>query len=376
MNHMLQNTNFYLYISFSSRTMYKAILSAFDIADKMKSLEPTKECLTAIQKMNSCPACQGFQDIRPCSNYCINVMKGCLVFHIELQTVWDQFIDALKPLGNQLQNVHNLERLLLTTNSPNLPLQISDAIMEFQRKSHEVHQKVFDICGRPKTYSKRDIRDVSLEEMTRNNTNADIETKVGFADQIPFEAKASAIVSDQSDLVKSNMLKNDFKKIIKEVAKLGEESQGFWRHLPYVLCDQPVDKFQEKLYGKIVIKGSKESNNEKCWNGHNSGPYSSEIVEDGLVHLSQNPEIHLSSPLIQPVLLKAQANELKHITIQLKSAHTGQNVEWWDEKIMTLNDESEDNDDFEGSGAGFSDDEDYEEGNVFWEFLMWKGLGI
>ena len=62
----------------------------------MKSLEPTKECLTAIQKMNSCPACQGFQDIRPCSNYCINVMKGCLVFHIELQTVWDQFIDALK----------------------------------------------------------------------------------------------------------------------------------------------------------------------------------------------------------------------------------------------------------------------------------------
>ena len=114
---------------------------------------------------------------------------------------------------------------------------------------------------------------------------------------------------------------------------------------------------------------------EKCWNGHNSGPYSSEIVEDGLVHLSQNPEIHLSSPLIQPVLLKTQTNELKHITIQLKSAHTGQNVEWWDEKIMTLNDESED-DDFEGSGAGFSDDEDYEEGNVFWEFLLWKGLGI
>ena len=55
-------------------------------------LEPTKECLTAVQKMNSCPACQGFPKLRPCSNYCINVMKGCLVFHIELQSMWDQFI--------------------------------------------------------------------------------------------------------------------------------------------------------------------------------------------------------------------------------------------------------------------------------------------
>ena len=41
--------------------------------------------------MNSCPACQGYAGLKPCSNYCINVMKGCLVFHIEMQQKWDDF---------------------------------------------------------------------------------------------------------------------------------------------------------------------------------------------------------------------------------------------------------------------------------------------
>ena len=50
------------------------------------------ECMKAVQKMNSCPACQGFPELRPCSNYCINVMKGCLAFHIETQDMWDKFV--------------------------------------------------------------------------------------------------------------------------------------------------------------------------------------------------------------------------------------------------------------------------------------------
>ena len=62
-----------------------------------------------------------------------------------------------------------------------------------------------------------------------------------------------------------------------------------------------------------------------------SGPYSSGIVEDGLDHLLQNPEFQLRSALLEPSLLKQQTDELKHITLQLKSAHTGLDVEWWNE---------------------------------------------
>ena len=52
--------------------------------------------MKAVQKMNSCPACQGFPELRPCSNYCINVMKGCLAFHIETQDMWDKFVGKCK----------------------------------------------------------------------------------------------------------------------------------------------------------------------------------------------------------------------------------------------------------------------------------------
>ena len=53
---------------------------------------PTKECSLALQKMNICPACQGFPEMKPCDNYCLNVMKGCLAFHIEIQEQWDKYI--------------------------------------------------------------------------------------------------------------------------------------------------------------------------------------------------------------------------------------------------------------------------------------------
>ena len=42
--------------------------------------------------MSNCPACQGLPEVRPCSGYCINVMKGCLAFHAELNESWGKFI--------------------------------------------------------------------------------------------------------------------------------------------------------------------------------------------------------------------------------------------------------------------------------------------
>lgn len=58
--------------------------------------------------MNSCPACQGYTELKPCGSYCINVMKGCLVWHIELQKQWDQYLEALSELTERLQKPYNL----------------------------------------------------------------------------------------------------------------------------------------------------------------------------------------------------------------------------------------------------------------------------
>ncbi len=55
-------------------------------------ISPKSECVVALTKMGSCPACQGLSDVRPCPRYCANVMKGCLAYHSELGESWDQFI--------------------------------------------------------------------------------------------------------------------------------------------------------------------------------------------------------------------------------------------------------------------------------------------
>ena len=64
-------------------------------------IQPKEECVRALTKMSNCPACQGLPEVRPCSGYCINVMKGCLAFHAELNESWGKFIG--KELTNNLR---------------------------------------------------------------------------------------------------------------------------------------------------------------------------------------------------------------------------------------------------------------------------------
>ena len=61
--------------------------------------------------MSNCPACQGLPEVRPCSGYCINVMKGCLAFHAELNESWGKFI------GKKEYKIDN-DSTCLTKNGP------------------------------------------------------------------------------------------------------------------------------------------------------------------------------------------------------------------------------------------------------------------
>lgn len=49
-------------------------------------------CRTALTKMMYCSYCRGLPAIRPCRNYCRNVMRGCLANQADLDTEWNLFI--------------------------------------------------------------------------------------------------------------------------------------------------------------------------------------------------------------------------------------------------------------------------------------------
>lgn len=49
-------------------------------------------CIRALTKMLYCPFCQGMPAVKPCKNYCLNVMKGCLANQADLDPEWNQYI--------------------------------------------------------------------------------------------------------------------------------------------------------------------------------------------------------------------------------------------------------------------------------------------
>lgn len=58
----------------------------------LNQIDTSADCARAVMKMTYCPACQGLPELKACSNYCINVMKGCLAYQGELDAEWNKFI--------------------------------------------------------------------------------------------------------------------------------------------------------------------------------------------------------------------------------------------------------------------------------------------
>lgn len=60
------------------------------------SLSP--ECVKALMKLVYCPHCRGIASVKPCSNYCSNVMKGCLANQADLNPEWQNLIGKIQNL--------------------------------------------------------------------------------------------------------------------------------------------------------------------------------------------------------------------------------------------------------------------------------------
>ncbi|XP_010789971.1 glypican-6-like [Notothenia coriiceps] len=92
-----------------------------------------------------CPYCRGMPGLKPCHNYCHNVMRGCLANQADLDAEWNLFIDAMLLVADRLEGPFNIEAVIEPVD-----IKISDAIMTMQDNSMQVSAKVFQGCGQPK----------------------------------------------------------------------------------------------------------------------------------------------------------------------------------------------------------------------------------
>ncbi|TNN41585.1 Glypican-1 [Liparis tanakae] len=81
------------------------------------------ECTKALMKLVYCPHCRGIASVKPCSNYCSNVIKGCLANQADLNPEWQNLIDTMIQVASSFSTEPSLDVVLSS-----IPARIYEAV--------------------------------------------------------------------------------------------------------------------------------------------------------------------------------------------------------------------------------------------------------
>uniref|UniRef100_A0A8C8CUI5 Glypican 2 n=1 Tax=Oncorhynchus tshawytscha TaxID=74940 RepID=A0A8C8CUI5_ONCTS len=288
----------------AARALVQGLATGRDIVNKAAKVH---WCVRALMRQWYCPLCRGMPSLRPCHALCLNVMKGCLANTADLDTEWNNFIDALYQVSEKLEGPFNME---LAADS--ISVKVSEAIMHMQENSIATSTKVFQGCGSPRLAPGRSRR--SPKESGGNRRP--------FRTFSPEEKPTTATGTNLDRLVS-------------ELKERLRPMRGFWVSLPHTICN-------DKNVAADV------TNEDRCWNGQARGRYLPDVTGDGLMSQINNPEVEVD--MARPdVRTRQLIMELRVATNRLKHAQAGQDTDFMDSEVE------------EGSGSGgggerYSDD--------------------
>uniref|UniRef100_A0A8C1NQ94 Glypican 2 n=1 Tax=Cyprinus carpio TaxID=7962 RepID=A0A8C1NQ94_CYPCA len=137
----------------AARTLVQSLAAGRDIVNKATKLTVGSECVRALMRQWFCPLCRGLPFLKPCHSLCLNVMKGCLANQADLDSEWNNFIDALMAVVEKLSGPFHFE---LAADS--IAVKVSEGIMYMQENSISISAKVFQGCGIPRPTPARNKR--------------------------------------------------------------------------------------------------------------------------------------------------------------------------------------------------------------------------
>ncbi|CAM4657359.1 unnamed protein product [Leuciscus chuanchicus] len=100
------------------------------------------ECNSAIMKLVYCPHCRGLGSVKPCVNYCKNVMKGCLANQAHLDTEWQSLIETMLQVASSFGAEPSMDTVIYS-----IPVRISEAVLAMQENMEIYTSKVFKTWG-------------------------------------------------------------------------------------------------------------------------------------------------------------------------------------------------------------------------------------
>ncbi|CAL8357746.1 unnamed protein product [Merluccius merluccius] len=283
----------------AARALSQGLATGRDIVNKATKLSPGSECVRALMRQWYCPLCRGVPTLRPCHALCLNVMKGCLANQADLDTEWNNFVDALYQVSEKLEGPFNMELA-----AESISVKVSEAIMHMQENSVSISTKVFQGCGSPRPTPGRTKR--SPKEPAGN--------RKPFRTYSPEEKPTTAAGTNLDRLVT-------------ELKERLRPMREFWVSLPHTVCND------EKMAADVT-------NDDRCWNGQTRGRYLPEVTGDGLVSQINNPEVEVD--IARPdVRTRQLIGELRVAANKLRHAQAGQDTDFMDNE--------------EGSGSGGGD---------------------
>ncbi|XP_061696782.1 glypican-6-like isoform X4 [Syngnathoides biaculeatus] len=290
----------------AARTFVQGLSVGREVAQRVSKVSSTPACMRALTKMSYCPFCQGMPAIKPCKNYCLNVIKGCLANQADLEPEWNHYIDAMLLVALRLEGPFNIESVM----DP-IDVKISEAIMNMQDNSAQVSYKAFQGCGQPKPSgmmrSARGVPDVFNARFRPYNP-----------DERPTTAAGTS-------LDRLRIIWNTMQHSVVDIKEKLKQSKRFWSGLPEDMCRE-------------TRLAAGNASDEQCWNGHTKGRYFPEVVMDGLTNQVNNPEVNVD--ITRPdTLIRQQIMALRVMTNKLKNAYNGNDIYFQDSSD-------------EGSGSG------------------------
>ncbi|XP_036216743.2 glypican-6 isoform X1 [Bactrocera oleae] len=391
----------------ATRTYWQALHTAAEVSKKMMNVRLNADCTAALTKMQHCGACKGYAE-KPCTNYCVNVIKGCLHYVHEFDTEWENFAIAMDKVAERLLGSFNIVMVVEPIN-----IKISEAIMNFQESSQSITSRVFEGCGRPtigrtrrsvspkfsqpiytqqqphaqstsvvltssdsKVIRKRATLDVPAEQIESDilDIDADVDDAIVLrerraAEPIAEEQSADGVKTNDDAVVGAGAAGNGGGRGAGRDKQQRRKNQQNRKNDDDNARDPNLDKLVREIRQRV--KESKKfwsnlphqicSNDEistssdvdgMCWNGHTIDRYMHPVTSEQ----SRNPEFPGNpATTSQTSQVATQLFYLKNVINHLRNAYNGQDVDWSDQEDALYGSGA-------GSGAG-SDDEDDDEGS-------------
>lgn len=121
----------------ASKVLQEALVTGKTVVDELLKMKTHKKCTEAFMKMTHCGVCSGAEGVRPCFNYCMNVMKGCSAYPAVVSPTWNSYINALLKLASKVDGPFSMEVAV----EP-LGVKISEGIMTFQLNRQNISTHV------------------------------------------------------------------------------------------------------------------------------------------------------------------------------------------------------------------------------------------